>query len=299
MQVAYDGPDLSMRVLVKGGWPILLDYGLQSDAPARLTLVVNRNGLPIELPPADRNQVSIVLPAYFGREVQVARLNISAVTRGGRKTASLSGDRAEFVSVGARLDSGLPESDFTDLLQTPFQRRPPPRQDRQADFQLFGLAMGQKGVQALMRVKQQETELAMSGAAQRLESGYEPLAFFAPVPQSGTSLQIIAPLPTTLRAKQKPENHIEFSYTSREDFSEGRWEWWRVTGLHWEKVWQQGTGGGISRNQTKSEKWNGIITSHKVVSTGSHALQLTAWQKAGSNRDWVVARAPSRLTVIE
>jgi hypothetical protein len=71
-----------------------------------------------------------------------------------------------------------------------------------------------------------------------------------------------------------------------------------VAGLHWTKVWQHGTKS-LSRNQTISEDWNGIITSRKLVSPGSHALEMTAWQKSGNDRDSIVVWAPSRLTVTE
>lgn len=254
--VEYDASDLSMRVLIKGGWPVVVDYGLQADAFASLSIGVD--GFKLigrKLRPEDRSQLNIRLPDEFGPDFRVAKLHIHAVTNDGRP----------------------------------------------AEFHLFGFAMGQKGVQALRRVNQPESavQLAMNSAPEGIESDYEPLALFNPVPQSGTMLEIKVSLPATLRAKQHPENHIEFGYLSREDFSEGRWEWWRVVGLHWKKVWQHGTDGPISSNQPKSMQWNGIITSMKLVSTGAHGLHLAAWQKSSSERDWVVARTQSLLTVIE
>jgi hypothetical protein len=141
-------------------------------------------------------------------------------------------------------------------------------------------------------------QLAMNDYAPRVRDRDAPLPLFAAMPQGGISLQVRVNLPATLKAKQKPENRIVFSCTSASDFSDGRWEWWRVSGLNWTKVWQKGTGG-FSQNQTKSEDWNGIITSRKLVSPGSHALQMTAWQRSGNVRESVVARAPSRLAVIQ
>ncbi|HKB67242.1 MAG TPA: hypothetical protein VKC61_15410 [Pyrinomonadaceae bacterium] len=254
--VEYDASDLSMRVLIKGGWPVVVDYGLQADGFATLSIGVD--GFKLigrKLRPEERSQIKIMLPDEFGTDFRVAKLHIKAVTNDGRP----------------------------------------------AEFHLFGFAMGQKGVQALRRVNQPEStvQLAMNSAPEWIESDYEPLALFDPVPQAGTMLQIQVSLPATLRAKQHPENHIEFGYVSREDFSEGRWEWWRVVGLHWKKVWQHGTDGPISSNQPKSMQWNGIITSMKLVSTGAHGLHLAAWQKSSGERDWVVARTQSLLTVIE
>jgi hypothetical protein len=254
--VEYDASDLSMRVLVKGGWPVVVDYGLQTDAFATLSIGVEGFKLiGLKLRPEDRSRLNIMLPVEFGTDFRVAKLHIHAVTNDGRP----------------------------------------------AEFHLFGFAMGQKGVQALRRVNQPESavQLAINSAPEGIESDYEPLALFDPVPQSGTMLEIKVSLPATLRAKQHPENHIEFGYVSREDFSEGRWEWWRVVGLHWKKVWQHGTNGPISSNQPKSMQWNGIITSMKLVSTGAHGLHLAAWQKSSGERDWVVARTQSLLTVIE
>jgi hypothetical protein len=249
----YTADDLSMRVLVKGGWPVLLDYGLESDAPADLSIEVEgERAVHRRLEPSDRNQIGITLPGHFGSEPQVAKLHIQALTSDGQP----------------------------------------------ADFQLFGLAMGDRGVQALRRTNQSATEVQLAMNNSPPGSAYERLALFAPALQSGSSIQITVTLPNTIKVKQKPKNEIEFSCMSRADFSEARWEWWRISGLNWKKVWQHGTGS-LSRNQTKSETWDGIISSRKLVSAGAHALQLTAWQKAGSDRDWVVARAPSRLTVIE
>lgn len=255
LQVEYNASDFSMRVLVKANWPILLEYGLESNRPADLSIAVEGiDPYRIQLAPAGHERLSIILPDEFGAAFQVGKLHIGAVTSNGQA----------------------------------------------ADFQLFGFAMGPKGIQALRRVNDSgaEAQLALNDVTPRPESGYEPLALFAPAPQSGTSIQINVSLPNTIKVKQKPENRIPFSFTSREDFSEGRWEWWLLRGLNWKKVWQKETGG-ISRNQTRSTSWNGIITSRKLVSTGSHGLQLTAWQKAGNNRDWVVARTPSRLLVVK
>jgi hypothetical protein len=255
LQLEYNASDFSARVFVKGGWPLILEYALDSDNAAELSITVpGSKPFELQLAPAKQQQISIVLPQHFGPELQVAKLQISAFWSNGRP----------------------------------------------ADFQLLGFAMGQSGVEAIRGVNRSEMEvqLAMAGPASLLESGYEPLALFAPEPQGGTALRISVRLPDTIRVKQTPKNLVSFSCTSRADFSEGRWEWWHVDGLNWQKVWQKDTGS-ISRNQTKSSTWDGIITMFKLVSKGTHALQLAVWQKSGDDRDWVVARAPSKLTVIE
>lgn len=253
LPVEYDASDLSLRVLVKEGGPIFLEYGLASDQPAELTITIGERPIYHRLRPARHERVAIPIPFRSG-EVLVAKLNIRSHTSAGEP----------------------------------------------ADFELFALAVGERGVQALNKIKSisKKEELAINNAAALNDSDYEPFPLFDPMPQSGITIQIKVDLPTTIRVKQKPENRIDFSCTSGSDFSDGRWEWWRVRGLNWRKVWQKGTGG-ISRNQTKSEHWNGIITNRKLVSSGSHALQFAAWQKSGSDRDCVVARAPSRLAVIE
>lgn len=253
LPVEYDASDLSMRILVKEGGPVTLEYGLVSDQFAELILTINSRPIYHRLRPTRFERVSIPIP-YRSSDVMVAKLNIRSFT-----------------------STGEP-----------------------ADFELYGLAVGERGIQALNNIDAlgHEVLLASNDGRRAFDTDYEPLLLFDPMPQSGLAIQIKVGLPTTLRAKQKPENRIDFSCISGGDFSDGRWEWWRVRGLNWRKVWQKGTGG-LSRDQTKSEHWNGIITSAKLVSAGSHALQFTAWQKSGNDRDCVVARAPSRLAVIE
>jgi hypothetical protein len=252
-RLQYNASDFAMRVFVKGDWPVHLEYALNSDQPAHLSIEVP-NVLPFTLPlPQGHHQVNIVLPVHFGRALQVGKLQITAFTRA----------------------------------------------NQPADFQLLGFAMGERGVQALRAIDSPEGEILLALDSQLpRELDYEPLALFAPTPQAGTAIQISVSLPVTIRVKQKPENRINFSCTTLADFSEGRWEWWRVNGLDWEKVWQKNTGA-LSRNRVKSESWNGIITNRRLVSAGSHALQLTAWQRGGDNRDWVVARSPEKLMVVE
>ncbi len=251
LRVEYDASDLGMRLLLREGSPILLDYGLDSDAAAILAVTVPDHPPFLQrLRPTSRSRLSFIVP-FRSRDLVVAKLEIHSVT-----------------------SSGAP-----------------------ANFELYGLAVGRRGMQALQRLNA-PVELARNFKPSLYFESDTDVPLFAPLPQSGISILINVILPTVLRVKQKPENLIEFSCTSADDFSEGRWEWWRVNGLNWRKVWQKGTGS-ISRNETKSEKWNGIITSRKLVSTGAHALQLTAWERSGSDRDSVVARAPSRLTVIE
>lgn len=250
LPIEYEAGDLSMRVFVRGGWPMVLEYGLSSDQPAELSITVEGvDSFKVSLEPGDHQRVSITLPDDFGRAPRVAKLHISAA----------------------------------------------------GDFQLFGFGMGENGVQALRKLdrKVDEVQLAMNKATPEVDSGYEPLALFSPVPQAGTPLQINVQLPSTLKVKQTPANRIDFSFTSRADFSEGRWEWWRVTGLsHWQKVWQDGTGT-ISRNQTKSDHWNGIIGMARLVSLGSHSLRLLAWQSQGKDRSSTCAIIEPRLLVIE
>jgi len=165
--------------------------------------------------------------------------------------------------------------------------------DEPADFELYGISVGERGHEAL-RKADHDVQLAFNSFSER---EVERLPLFKPAPDA-LSLRIQVDLPSTLKVKQKPEQKILFTCISGADFSDGRWEWWRVEGLRWTKVWQHGTKS-LSRNQTVSEDWNGIITSRKLVSSGSHALQMTAWQKSGNDRDSIVVRAPSRLTVIE
>ncbi|MEP6820549.1 MAG: hypothetical protein ABJA18_13520 [bacterium] len=250
LPVRYEAHDLSMRVLVKGGWPLLLEYDLASDKPAVWSIAVaDHKPLRKLLEPGKRQQISLVLGDRFGAEFQVAKLRVLAETSDGQP----------------------------------------------ASFQLDGLAIGERGIQALLKVDS-EIQLAMYDNAPRLDSAYEPLALFGPAPQSETSLQLIVELPFTLKAKQKPEIKIPFGLTSHADFSNGRWEWWHVSGTHWEKVWQETTGS-ITRNQAKSKSWNGIITSRKVVFPGHYSLHITAWQGADDRGSLVVQTWPGLLVI--
>jgi hypothetical protein len=248
--IAYTASELSMRVLLKGGWPIVLEYALDAEEFAVLTIqVADRRPFQVKLPPSPRNTINLHVPRMGSDEIRVAKVLI--------KTA---------------------EDDD--------------------DFRFYGFGMGEKATAALRRINADfaRYELAMNNSAPGFTSGSDLLSLLSP--QTGTSLKINVSLPSSLKVKQRPEQKIVFSYTSNSDFSDGRWEWWRVRGLDWQKVWQHGTGG-ISRNQTKERDWNGIITSAKVVSKGLHALNLVAWQKAGEEHEWVTARTDPGLEVIE
>ena len=250
LPVAYTASDLSMRVLVKGGWPIILEYGLAAEELAIMSIqVADRRPFLVKLPPSPRNTINLHVPRVGSDEIIVAKVRI--------KTAA-----------------------DTD------------------DFRLYGFGMGEKATGALRQITADlpRFTLAMNNVDDGLASNPSLLRLLTP--QAGSSLSLSVTLPAKLKVKQKPEQRIEFSCTSNSDFSDGRFEWWRVRGLDWEKVWQHGSGS-LSRNQPRSQKWNGIIRSVKDVSIGTHALHFNAWQKSGSEHEWVTARTNPELEVIE
>ena len=250
LPVAYTATELPMRVLVKGGWPIILEYGLAAEELAMMSIqVADRRPFIVKLPPSPRNTINLHVPRIGSDEIVVAKLLI--------KTA-----------------------------------------DDDDEFLLYALGMGEKATAAVRRINADLSHvvLAMNNAGDGFASHSSLLRLLTP--QVGASLQLSVSLPATLKVKQKPEQIIEFSCTSDSDFSDGRFEWWRVRGLAWEKVWQHGSGS-LSRNKPRSQKWNGIISQFKKVSPGTHALHFNAWQKAGAENEWVTARSDPKLEVIE
>ncbi|HEU4479344.1 MAG TPA: hypothetical protein VFR80_12565 [Pyrinomonadaceae bacterium] len=250
LPVAYTATELPMRVLVKGGWPIILEYGLAAEELAMMSIqVADRRPFMVKLPPSPRNTINLHVPRIGSDELVVAKVLI--------KTA-----------------------------------------DDDDEFLLYAFGMGEKATAAVRRINADLSHfaLAMNNAGGGLASDSSLVHLLTS--QVGATLQLSVSLPATLKVKQKPEQEIEFSCTSNSDYSEGRWEWWRVRGLDWEKVWQKGSGS-ISRDRPRSQKWNGIITQFKLVSKGFHALHFNAWQKAGTENEWVTARTDPKLEVIE
>ncbi len=77
----YNSSDLNLRVFVRGGAPLVIDYQLDSDEPAYLTINVGDvKPLVIPLEPAKFTQRVIMLPDHFGKESQVGKLHFSALT---------------------------------------------------------------------------------------------------------------------------------------------------------------------------------------------------------------------------
>jgi hypothetical protein len=73
--------DIKLRVIVVGNAFILLQYGLQSDAFAELTISVQgMDPLITRIEPAPRAQIKIAIPANYGPKPQVASLYIKART---------------------------------------------------------------------------------------------------------------------------------------------------------------------------------------------------------------------------
>lgn len=249
----YNVSDLSMRVFVAAGWPVVLDYGLDSDAPAVLTVdVKGADPLIRRLEPTQRAQFRVRIPAGFGDEPQVGKLKIQA------------------------LDSN----------------------NRAANFHLYGIAMGDRGVHALWKANtfRPGAQLALNRARPGPTLNFESYHLFPfSSAQEGSSLHISVNPPTTINPTERPQKLISFSFTSQSDFSNGRWEVWLVNGLDWQQVWQTKTGN-ISPHQSKSQTWNGMI-SDQTISVGEHALQLTAWHGRERDRAWVVARTAPILMV--
>lgn len=81
VQKEYMVSQIEMRVFVKGGLPIIIDYGLSSDAPAYLSIGVGDDKpFVTRLEPAKLAQVRITLPDHFGPDRQVGKLRINAYT---------------------------------------------------------------------------------------------------------------------------------------------------------------------------------------------------------------------------
>lgn len=82
LPMQYNANDLNLRVFVRGGAPLVIDYQLDSDEPAYLTIIVgDLKPLVIPLEPAKFTQRTIMLPDDFGKEAQVGKVHFSALTR--------------------------------------------------------------------------------------------------------------------------------------------------------------------------------------------------------------------------
>ena len=75
----YNFSDFSTRVFVAGGWPIELQYSLDSDAPGRLTISTEGVApIVVNLEPTRSNAIRLNLPAEFPAKPQVGKLSVTA-----------------------------------------------------------------------------------------------------------------------------------------------------------------------------------------------------------------------------
>jgi|GEM_PF-2275795 len=254
VQKEYQVSRIEMRVFVKGGLPIIVDYALSSDAPASLSIGVDGyKPFVTRLEPAKLAQVRVTVPDHFGPDRQVGKLRIFAYT----------------------------------------SRKEP------ANFQLYGIAFGEAGANALNNLIPTRPNVLRSvlGFASRAEPAGETL-FEPTIPQDNNPVVISVSPPLTIQSpKKKPKKFITFSFTSRSLYDNGCWELLHMDAGSRSSRWQKDTGP-IRPNKQKSEKWDGIISIQKLVLAGDYELRVRAWRGDASGAA-VIARALSALTVIE
>lgn len=169
------------------------------------------------------------------------------------------------------------------------------KDNQPANIQVNRIAGGPNGVNALRRTMALDSEVQLAairyGPLPAVSN--EPVRLFAPALQLGSSPRINVSPPTTIKARKKPP--LTFSFTSRSNFSGGRWELQRAKGLDRTHVWQKKTGP-ISANRPNSDSWDGT-DSAKKDSLGYHVLVLVVWNGRESDYSWVLARARPNLIV--
>jgi hypothetical protein len=80
----YGANDLSLRAFVRGNWPVWIDYGLEINATAELTITVeNAPPLIVRLEAAQRAQVKITIPSTFGSTPRIGKVSLRAFTHAG------------------------------------------------------------------------------------------------------------------------------------------------------------------------------------------------------------------------
>lgn len=77
LPAAYEVEDLSMRVFVRGGWPVVVNYSLEAGASASLTLEAEGVAPTVQsLSPGAGRQVVFVVPPQYGASPRVSKLSI-------------------------------------------------------------------------------------------------------------------------------------------------------------------------------------------------------------------------------
>jgi hypothetical protein len=202
LERTYNASDLNMRVFVQGGAPLVIDYELDSDAPAVISIGVAEPKLKpllIRLEPAKRTQRTITLPDHLGPAPQVGKVHISALTQ--------NGEPANFRLYGMAMGQ-MGSGALNKLIS-----KPP-----YAELAMNGYRFG---------------------PAQEYEQ--LPLFAFRP-PQGGSVIDITVSPPTTIRLGQRPKQEVAFSFTPHSLFDNGRWELLEVNGLNEEFMWEKKTG---------------------------------------------------------
>jgi hypothetical protein len=88
LPLEYDASDLALRVFVRGGWPVVLDYGMEEEAVGEISIFVpGIDPVFATISPAKRAQLRIAIPDYFGPTSQVAQVRIVTNTKSTREPA--------------------------------------------------------------------------------------------------------------------------------------------------------------------------------------------------------------------
>lgn len=169
------------------------------------------------------------------------------------------------------------------------------------DFRLFGIGMGERGVQALRKLDANSSRMQLAMLGVNLDAGgYERPPLLAPKPvQDGPTIDFDQP--TTIKAKQKPEQNVKFRITLNSDFSNGSWKFFKVIGYGSTRhVWNRPTDH-ISAGQAVSGQWNGVVNLigplWKKASKGDHQLHLTTWIGPDANADWDILTTFQLITI--
>lgn len=250
----YNWNDISLRVFVHAGVPMVFDYSLVSEKPAQVFIETGTaRPFLVNLEPSDRTRVQVTLPPEFGSSIDVGRMRVSANRKGTK-----------------------------------------------ADFHLFGIGIGEQGVQALNGLMaKSSTQLALL----RMESQYgnesaSPVLFAANPFLDGSGIEFDQP--TTITAKQKPEQNVSFRATLNSDFTNGAWKFYHIISYgNTEFVWTDDVKH-ISAGQTIFGKWNGIkykIFGYKKAAKGDHQLHLTTWIGPDPNANVDILTAFDYVTI--
>lgn len=146
-----------------------------------------------------------------------------------------------------------------------------------ANFQFYGLAMGDGAVQAFLHMPGApiNTQTASAKSDSNTSVGFAHFEPLVRVLLIQGEIQVNPP--TTITKNEKPRQRVTFSYTFHSNFDGGRWTIYHHTqfGLDW--VWDTKIDKNIRSSHTAQSFWNGKVPFLQRLRLGQYQVELKAW----------------------